>query len=376
MFNEEKAKYKKIALILLITVIVFWCINNLSVIGNLISKLLSVLSPIILGSCLAFLLNIPMSFFEKKVLKNKKNKITRYISIIFAISVIVLILFLIVKLIFPELANIVRLLIDNIPYYNEKLKEILAQLENTFPDLKNTISEADINLENLKNQIPQIVTFSISAVGNVLGYFTNLIVVIILAIYILVDKERIKKRSIRILHAFFGKRIVTKVRYVMRQINVTFRKFITAQCLDSAILGLLCLISMLILKIPYAVPISIFIGVTALVPIVGAFLGAAIGCVLIASANIKKVITFIVIFLIMQQVEGKLIYPKVVGNYIGLPSFLVLLAVTVGGGLFGIVGMLLGVPTASVIYKMFNKFIDKKLKEKNNNGKIIINQGG
>jgi predicted PurR-regulated permease PerM len=123
---------------------------------------------------------------------------------------------------------------------------------------------------------------------------------------------------------------------------------------------------MLIFKIPYAVPISIFVGVTALIPIIGAFLGAIIGCILIASVNIKKVIPFIIVFLIIQQIEGKLIYPKVVGNSIGLPSLLVLFAVAIGGGLFGIVGMLFGVPTVSVIYKILCKSVDKKLKEKKN----------
>jgi predicted PurR-regulated permease PerM len=360
MENKENIKYKKIALILISTVIAYWCVNNLSIIGNLISKLLSVLSPVILGVCFAFLLNIPMSFFEKRILKNKKSKISRFISIIFAVSFIILILLFIVKLVVPELTNIIRLLIDNMPYYNEKIKDILTQIENNYPNLKNTISESDINLEDLKNQIPQILTSSISAVGSLIGYISKIIVAFVFAIYILIDKEKIKKQVIRTINAFFSRKTAIKMRYVIMITNSTFKKFITAQCLDSTILGLLCLICMLIFKIPYAVPISIFIGVTALIPIIGAFLGATIGCILIASVDISKVIPFIIIFLVMQQIEGKLVYPKVVGNSIGLPSILVLFAVAVGGGLFGVAGMLFGVPTLSVIYKIFNKIIDKK----------------
>jgi predicted PurR-regulated permease PerM len=367
IYMKENKKYKKLAAIFISIVIIYWCINNFEIVGNFISNIINVLLPFILGICLAFLLNIPMSFFEKKIFNNNKNKISRFISIIFAISVIVLILFGIVKLIFPELANIIKLLIDNIPYYNEKIKDIVAKLENIYPNLKNTINDVDLNLENLTNQIPKLITSSISIAGNLLGYISKMIIAFVFAIYILIDKEKIKKKCIKILYAFCSRKTAIKVRYVMMLTNLTFKKFITAQCLDSAILGILCLIGMLIFKVPYAVPISIFIGVTALIPIVGAFLGAAIGCILIASVNLRKVISFIIIFLVMQQIEGKLIYPKVVGNSIGLPGILVLFAVAVGGGLFGVAGMLFGVPTLSVIYKIFNKIIDKKsIKNKSN----------
>jgi predicted PurR-regulated permease PerM len=364
MDDKENIKYKKLALILISTVIVYWCVNNLSIIGNLIGKLLTVLSPFILGGFLAFLLNIPMSFFEKKIFKNKESKIYRFISIIFAVSLIVLILLFILKLVVPELANMIKLLIDNIPYYNEKLKYLLVKIENNYPNLKNIISEADINLEDFPNQIPQILTSSISAVGSLVGYISNLIVAFVFAIYILIDKEKIKKQVIRMLYAFLSRKTAIKVRYWARLTSLTFKKFITAQCLDSAILGILCSIGMVILKIPYAITIGVFVGVTALIPIIGAFLGAIIGCILIASVDTNKVIPFIIIFLIMQQIEGKLVYPKVVGNSVGLPSILVLFAVAIGGGLFGIVGMLFSVPTVSVIYKILCKFVDKRLKEK------------
>ena len=201
----------------------------------------------------------------------------------------------------------------------------------------------------------------ISIVIGVIGVVINLIISIIFAIYILTSKEKLQSQFIRILKAYLNKEQLEKILEIGRTSNKIFKNFFTVQCLEATILGSLCIIGMLILKIPYAVPIGILIGVTALIPVVGAFIGIIIGAVLIVSVNPIKVITFVVFVLILQQFEGNVIYPKVVGGSVGLPGMWVLVAVTIGGSLFGIVGMLLGVPVFSVVYTIFKNDVDKRL---------------
>ena len=179
------------------------------------------------------------------------------------------------------------------------------------------------------------------------------------------DLSKLKEQAKKILYAYMTKENAEKTLELGRTSKNIFRRFISGQCLEAIILGSLSIIGMLILKIPYAVPIGVLIGVTALIPIVGAFIGIIIGAVLILSVEPMKVITFIIYILILQQIEGNLIYPKVVGNSVGLPGIWVLVAVAIGGDLFGVIGMLLGVPTASVLYTLFKNNVYKKLREKN-----------
>lgn len=370
--EQEKIKFKKLIILILIAAISFWGINNLVTIGNFFKKIIDVLFPFILGACIAFILNIPMSFFERKFvkIKNKKGKniigkkATRVLSFILAIISIVLILTFVINMIVPELINIAQILIDNIPYYIEQLEKLAKDM----PSLEEIISETNLDIEKIKtdvlNKIPNLLSSSISLIGSVFSGITTLVISFIFAIYILTGKEKIKNQLTRIIYAYCGNEKAEKIIKVSNITYKTFTNFFSVQCLEATILGTLCLIGMLILQVPYAVPIGVLIGVTALVPIVGAFVGIIIGAILIASVDLVKVITFIIFVLLLQQFEGNVIYPRVVGNSVGLPGMLVLLAVSVGGSLFGIVGMLLGVPFVSVIYTLINNDIDKKLRVK------------
>ena len=374
--EKNNKDLKKGLILILVAIIGYWAINNLDIIGNVFKTIFSILFPFILGGCLAFILNIPMTFFEKKFSKIKKinnkqqkNKGLRIVSIIFAIIVIVLVLALVIRLIVPELIEVVKVLIDNIPYCIEELTNFIENHVDGTLDINSMIQ--GIDTEEIKNQImsfiPNVVTSSISIVGGIVGGISKFIIALIFAIYILIDKEKLKKQATKVLHAYLSTEKANKIVSVGSITSNIFKKFFTVQCLEATILGTLCVIGMLILRIPYAVPIGVLIGVTALIPIVGAFIGVIVGVILIVAVNPVKVIVFVLFVLILQQIEGNLIYPRVVGNSLGLPGMWVLFAVTIGGGLGGILGMLVSVPIATVFYTLIKKDVNKKI----NNRKLV-----
>ena len=347
----EKDKLKKPIILILVALIGLCIVINIDTLWNVLGTIFRIINPFIIGGCLAFILNIPMSFFERKLIarKRKKNKnknkkinkrLLRVLSIIFAIVVILLIVTFIFTLILPELVNVIGLLIDNIPYYVEKITEFANKYDLNVPDLNSIMEEANLDIEAVKQSligsIPSLLSSSISFVGSIISGISSFFIAIIFAIYILIDKEKLQAQVTKLLYAYLKEENVNKIINVGKVTRTTFKNFFTVQCLEATILGVLCIIGMLILRIPYAIPIGILIGVTALIPVVGAFLGAAIGAILILAVNPIKVITFIIFIIILQQVEGNLIYPRVVGNSMGLPGMWVLFAVTVGGSLGGI----------------------------------------
>lgn len=375
--ESEKKDLRNLLKVIIIAIIIYWGINNFGIIGTVFGKIIEIVFPFILGGALAFILNIPMTFFENKLskIKNKKRKslinknLIRFISLILAIIVITFILYLIINLIVPELIDIIKLLVSNIPYYAEEINKFINSNTENIQEIDSLISGMNFDTDSIKNELMEILSSvlssSVSLVMGVVGLITNLIIAIIFAIYILTSKENLKNQVLRIIKAYCKKEKAIKIIEVGRITNKTFKNFLTVQALEATILGSLCIIGMLILKIPYAVPIGVLVGVTALIPVVGAFIGIIIGAILILSAEPIKVITFIIFVLILQQVEGNVIYPRVVGGSVGLPGMWVLVAVTVGGSLFGILGMLLGVPVFSVIYSMIKKDTEKRLNNTN-----------
>ena len=378
----EKDKLKKPIILILVALIGLCIVINIETLWNVLGTIFRIINPFIIGGCLAFILNIPMSFFERKLIarKRKKNKnknkkinkrLLRVLSIIFAIVVILLIVTFIFTLILPELVNVIGLLIDNIPYYVERITEFANKYDLNVPDLNSIMEEANLDIEAVKQSligsIPSLLSSSISFVGSIISGISSFFIAIIFAIYILIDKEKLQAQVTKLLYAYLKEEKVNKIINVGKVTRTTFKNFFTVQCLEATILGTLCIIGMLILRIPYAIPIGILIGVTALIPVVGAFLGAAIGAILILAVNPIKVITFIIFIIILQQVEGNLIYPRVVGNSMGLPGMWVLFAVTVGGSLGGILGMLLGVPITCVIYTLLKQNVNNRIKIKTEN---------
>lgn len=375
--ENDKKQFSNLLKVVLIGILAFWGINNFDIIGKFLDNIFKIIFPFILGGALAFILNIPMSFFENKLssIKMKKKKLfkeksatLRIVSLVFAFLVILVVLYLVINLVLPELIDIIKLLISNIPYFLEEFQNFLNNNTENIQEVNEIISNINFDVESIKKEaialVTKALTSSISIISGIIGFFTNLVISIIFAVYILMSKEKLAEQSTRIIEAYLSEKHAKLILDIGKTINSTFRSFFTVQCLEATILGTLCVIGMSLLKIPYAVPIGVLIGVTALIPVVGAFIGIIIGAILIVSVAPIKVITFIVFVLILQQIEGNVIYPKVVGTSVGLPGMWVLVAVTVGGSLFGVLGMLLGVPTVSVFYTVLKKDTNTRLENK------------
>ena len=339
----------------------WWLINNMTVLGVVLSKVTNILLPFIIGGAIAFIINIPMSFFEKHMGWIKIKVIRRILAIILSIAIVSLIIYLIINLIVPELASIINMLITNVPYYITEVKDLAVKW-----DLTEYIEKLNLDETSLKAQILSIAsnvfTSSLTLVTSVFGVVSTTIISIIFAIYVLASKEKIAEVLKTLLNVYAPKK-AKKVIDLGSLTSNSFKSFFTVQCLEAIILGVLCYIGMMILKIPYAIPISVLISVTALVPIVGGIVGIIIGAILIVAVEPTKALPFIIFVVILQQFEGNVIYPKVVGESLGLPGILVLVAVTLGGNMFGVLGMLLSVPTAVVIYTLIKNDIKDKTKK-------------
>ncbi len=377
----NKNNLKKIIFIVFFAILFNWILKNYGIFFNIISSIISTIFPFILGACIAFILNILMVFFERKLFKDKivkgkkienNSKLKRPISMILSILSIILLLALVIGLVIPELIEVISQLIMEIPKLWDWIQENAKEVLDKYPTILDAIEQTDISIDDVNNRISSIVVSvggnilntSASIVSAIFGGIFNFIISIIFSIYILLQKEKLKLQSKKIVLAYLPEEKAERFLYIAKKANTTFVSFITGQFVEAIILGSLCCIGMLILRIPYAVTIGVLVGFTALIPVVGAFIGIVIGSILILSDTPRKVIVFIIFVLILQQFEGNIIYPKVVGNSVGLPAIWVLFAITVGGATGGIIGILLSVPIFSIIYTLLKEDVSIKLENK------------
>lgn len=367
--EKENKNFKKWTKIIVLCIILYWALFNLKTVENIFSTIFSILFPLILGAFIALVLNIPMKFFEGKF-KKKDGKVTigeRVLAILLSIIIIAFVIVLVMNLIIPELIKVARLLINNIPYYREELNNLFDRLQYSHPDfnfegIKETINTSLNGLgEDLLNNLPSIMSSSLKIVKGMFSGVAQFFIAMVFAFYILTGKDRLRKQTNRFVHTYFKERAGKFLKVTNLLLN-NFSNFIGAQCVEAMILGGLCTAGMLILRLPYAVTIGVVIGVTALVPIVGAFAGFGIGAILILSVSPIKAIIFIIFLGILQQIETNIIYPRVVGHKIGLPGIWVLVSITIGGSVMGVIGMLLAVPIGTTIYMLVNERMDKTLK--------------
>lgn len=357
---KNKEELKKWLFLILFAIISYWAINNISLIISIISKIINVLLPFIIGIALAYILNIPMikieNFINKKINKKNSNIPIRAISIILSILLLILIVGIVLLMLVPELAENIELLIQNIPMFINDVEEWIISLLDKYPDMQIEIKKAteeNANISNiLVNCLNYILNGSISFISSLAsGVFTTF-TSFIFAIYMLFQKEQLQESLKKLIYLYLEKDYADKIMEIATLSNNVFSKFISGQCLEAIILGCILFVIMSIFRFPYALLISVLTAITALIPIFGAFIAAGIGALLIFITNPLQSVIFILVFLIIQQIEGNFIYPKVVGKSVGLSPLLTLLAITVGGGLFGIVGMLIGLPIASVVYSL------------------------
>lgn len=378
----NKENIKKIIFIICIAILFNWILKNYEIFFNTISSIINTIFPFILGACIAFVLNILMNFFERKLFKDKiikgkiiqnKSKLKRPISMILAMLSIILLLTLVIGLVIPELIEVITKLIKQIPSIWDFIQENASALMDKYPTIVQAIEGTDISIDDVNSKLSglvinhggNILNTSANIVGAIFGGIFNFVVSIIFAIYILLQKEKLKRQARKVVIAYLPEERAKRFLYVADKANTTFVSFLTGQFMEAIVLGTLCCVGMLILRIPYAITVGVLIGFTALIPVVGAFIGIIIGSILIVADMPNKVLMFIIFVLILQQIEGNVIYPKVVGDSVGLPAIWVLVAITIGGALGGVVGILLSVPICSILYTLLKEDVILKLKKTN-----------
>ena len=370
-----KVTWKSCAKIGVSAFILYLCVLYWPSFASLLTALLGAAAPLWLGCVLAYAVNILMSFYEKhyfpKTTDRRLIKSRRPVCMIFSFLTLILVLIFVVNLAVPELVSCIKLLAGQIP---AAIDDLVKWLET-----KKVVSENLLALLqgiDWKSKTGQILDVLTSGVGNVLGALINVVssvfsgavtalFALIFSIYLLLGKEKLGRQFRRLMLRYMKPNLYSRVRHVLSVMNDCFHKYIVGQCTEAVILGVLCTVGMLILNIPYATMAGAIIAFTALIPVAGAYIGAAVGAFMILTVSPMKAVGFLVFIVILQQLEGNLIYPRVVGSSIGLPAIWVLAAVTLGGGLLGIAGMVLCVPLAATAYRLLKEDVNRPLdKEK------------
>lgn len=375
----EKDTVKTIMKMVVATVLLCFVLAKLSTILGLLGSLLGLLAPFWIGACIAFILNVLLKVWEEKVLKNVKlvKNGKRVLSILLTFLSVGLILFLVVWLVVPQLIEAGESIGDRLPAAIERAQNFLDENMREDTQLGALIAQFGANSEKmieemtayLRSSSGNILSTTVNVVSGTFGMMVNFFMGLIFAIYILAQKERLRGQMRQVMHAFLPDRVSLKLFQIGRLTEETFQKFITGQCLEAVIFGSIFLIVMSLLRMPYALPISVMLMFCALIPVFGSFVGCILSTILILVVNPIQAVGFLVLFIVIQQIEGNLIYPHVVGNSVGLPSIWVFAAVLIGGKLFGIVGMLVCIPLCSVIYVLFRDEVKKRLNKKENKGR-------
>lgn len=371
MSNMKDPKFKSNLLLATYVVVLAFIFINIKSVGNVFGSTMAMLKPFLIAICIAFVLNIPMKFYEEKVLDKviKQPKKRRPFAIILTIITIIAIIVGLVLFIIPQLVESGSTLVKNIPDYVKTLEMFMAEhfsKTEVFDELWNQVLSMGENIIKVVGQVTgslvsQVVDITVGVTSTIINFFMGTLI----AIYILLSKEKLGIQAKKMLYAFFDRGKADKVMEVASISNNKFSKFITGQCIEAVILGGLCFIGMTIFSMPYALLVSTIIGVTALVPIFGALIGTIPAAFIIFMVEPMTAVWFIILIVVIQQIEGNLIYPMVVGNSIGLSAIWVLLAITVGGSTFGILGILIGIPLFGVLYTLLSTITNSKLKEKN-----------
>lgn len=369
----EKITSKKLWKAGLILGAIYLCITYLHEIGAFIGTLLGVLSPLITGCIIAFVLNLLMKRLESWYFPHSQNqfviKSRRPVCIFLSMLTWALILALICTLVIPELVSSFALIGKEIPPTLEWLYHFVSDNLDGIPSLQQLLLNLNLNWSVLVQKlisyislgVGDVINTALAVITGVFGLLTNLLIGIIFALYLLLDKERLLRQFSRLFEAHLKPKKYQQFLRLMCTANESFSSFIVGQFTEAIILGLLCTAGMFLLRLPYAAMTGAVVGATALIPIVGAYIGAGIGAFMILTVDPMKALFFLIFLIILQQIEGNFIYPKVVGTSVGLPGIWVLAAVIVGGGLFGIFGMVLGVPLAATIYKVLKNRVSRKL---------------
>lgn len=373
MEGKPDKKFLNTMLLILFGVGFYVGLSNLPVVAESVWTVVSLFTPLIVGGVIAFILNVPMHFFEKqcdkiynkkkiKLLKTAKGPICLVVTLIAFVAAISLIVSVIVPNLVDSITTLVEGVKENLPVWIDWLKQ--HQIDTTF--IENALAKIDVQsiLNELQSNLGRILSSAGSAAGSVVGVLSNLAFGLIFAIYILMSKKKLGIQAKQLVYAYLKKSWADNICEVASLTYKTFSSFLSGQCLEACILGGMFCIVLLIGGFPCAVTIGVIIGSMALIPFIGAFIGLAFGILLILVEAPSKILWFIIIFFVVQQIEGNLIYPKVVGGSVGLPAIWTLLAVVVGGSVSGIFGIIVFIPIFSVIYALIRRSVHSRLKDK------------
>ena len=382
----DKSILKKLFVLAAGCILFAWLVLDTARATAMFSAVWGLISPFVVGAGIAFVFNVPMRAIERQLADIRKTGLRRGLSILLTILCLVLIIMFVFEMLIPQIRLTVESLSQTIPVFVEGLAAKLVVMLQDHPEMRAWIQET-LNLESLdwssiltealgfiSNQMSTVMGSAVSVIGSVTGAIINGVVSIAFAIYCLARKEILARQGRRLLYSLISEQHADQVVRVLRLTNSTFSNFISGQCLEACILGCLFAVAMAIFKMPYISLVSVVIAVTALIPVVGAFVGCILGAFFILVNNPIQALTFVIMFLIIQQLENNLIYHRVVGTSIGLPGMWVLVAVTVGGDLMGVGGMLLMIPVTSVIYALLREFTEKRLAERGIPAEKLQNQ--
>lgn len=368
----SQSNIRKILFIIIISIVVFLGLQNIGVVLKAVKTVAGFLTPFFLGGSMAFILNVPLQLIERKVLHYDNEiirKVRRPASIILSILLVAALLFLIVVLIVPQLSETIEVLTGIIPIFFRSIPGWIDGFTERFPDLDQWLESYEVDWYGIGNQLMNIIKsgtsgileYTVSLITNIFNFTFNFIVAFVFAINILANKERLAKQGKKLLYAYLQEPKADRVVYISGLSHKVFFQFVTGQLTEAVILGLLCFVGMLVFRFPFAPMAAVLIGFTALIPLFGAFIGTGLAAFMILMVDPMKAVWFVVFIIVLQQFEGNVIYPRVMGNSIGLPAMWVILAVTLGGSTMGIVGMLLFVPIFSIMYTLLKDAVGKRL---------------
>lgn len=376
MFEVDKKTLLRLFLGTAACIVLYWLLNEREGVRIALDGALNILSPFITGGCIAFILNVPMRFFENKLLKIRNSGFRRAVALILTFIAVSIVLGGVFLLLIPQLAEtfdvFVPAVYDFMLDMEVYIQRFLAENPEALSVIQNSSGESSFDwasivqkaLSLLGNGFTTIVQSALSTIGSVASFAMDLFVAIVFAVYCLFQKEVLARQGRKLLYAFLKEQRVDRIVHILRLSNSTFSNFLSGQCIEVCILGAMIAVSMAILKMPYIPLVSVLVAVTAFIPIVGAWAGCVIGAFFMLVNDPMQAVWFVVMFLVVQQIEGNLIYPKVVGTSIGLSGMWVIVAISVGGDLFGVIGMLLMIPFASVLQTVLREEVAVRIRKR------------
>ncbi len=369
----NKKTLKNIFILVVAGILVYWILHETERARSVYQLLKGIVSPFLTGAAIAFVLNVPMRAFEGLLKGIKKDKFRRLVAVILTFVAVALVLTLVFLLLIPQIITTVESLIPTLQSFIGKIDSNVRKLLQDYPDATKWIVD-NTDMENLdwaslaqqaisvlRASFTTIVGGAFSAIGSVAGALIDTVIAFVFAVYALFQKETLARQGRKLLYAFLPEKIADNIVRILRLSNSTFSNFLSGQCVEVCILGCMFAIGMSILRMPYIPLICVLIAVTAFIPYVGSIIGCSVGAFLILVTNPMQAVWFVVLFLIIQPIENNLIYPKVVGESVGLSGMWVLVAIAVGGEVIGVAGMLLMIPVASVLYTLLQEYTHKRL---------------